>query len=136
MRWVVLAGVDEPFYARFRPCKKPARDSPRHVVLGIKDRIQLDWFTGDDGARLNSRYEAPTLWDAFVGVMHRDGIAVPKGWLVPPKDSEVLNDDMTPEISKEDVERIIMQAVDEANLVRAGIRLIVDGQPIPGARVN
>ena len=46
-------------------------------VLGVKDRIQLDWFTGDEGVRLNARYEAPTLWDAFVKVLHRDGFAVP-----------------------------------------------------------
>lgn len=46
-------------------------------LLGIKDRIQLDWFSGDEGDRLAARYEAPTLWDAFVGAMHRDGLAVP-----------------------------------------------------------
>ncbi|MDH4144979.1 MAG: tryptophan 2,3-dioxygenase family protein [Acidimicrobiia bacterium] len=46
-------------------------------VLGIKDRIRLDWFRGAEGARLAARFEAPTVWDAFVGVMHRQGFAVP-----------------------------------------------------------
>lgn len=46
-------------------------------LLGIKDRIQVDWFTGTEGERLAARYEAPTLWDAFVHVLHRDGYDVP-----------------------------------------------------------
>ena len=46
-------------------------------VLGIKDRIQLDWFAGDEGTRLERRYDEPTLWDAFVNVLHRDGYDVP-----------------------------------------------------------
>jgi tryptophan 2,3-dioxygenase len=47
-------------------------------VLGIKDRIQVDWFGGAEGERLAARYDAPTLWDAFVGVLHRDGFHVPE----------------------------------------------------------
>ncbi|MFT4655928.1 MAG: tryptophan 2,3-dioxygenase [Candidatus Aldehydirespiratoraceae bacterium] len=46
-------------------------------LLGIKDRIQIEWFGGDEGERLAARYEAPTIWDAFVNVLHRDGYAVP-----------------------------------------------------------
>ncbi len=46
-------------------------------ALGIKDRIQIEWFSGAEGERLLHRYESPTLWDAFVGVMHRDGAPVP-----------------------------------------------------------
>lgn len=58
------------------------------------------------------------------GVFARAGAIVPDGWLVPAKDSEVkLADGVTPEISAADVHRIITQAIDEANLVRAGIRL-------------
>lgn len=55
-------------------------------MLGVKDRIQLDWFPGDEGARLAERYAAPTLWDAFVGVLHRNGYDIP---------SEVLDRDVT-----------------------------------------
>ena len=55
-------------------------------MLGVKDRIQLDWFPGDEGARLAERYAAPTLWDAFVGVLHRNGYGIP---------SEVLDRDVT-----------------------------------------
>jgi len=47
-------------------------------LLGIKDRVQLDWFTGDEGERLARRFDAPTLWDAFVRVLDRDGFAVPR----------------------------------------------------------
>ncbi|MEM9746257.1 MAG: tryptophan 2,3-dioxygenase family protein [Actinomycetota bacterium] len=46
-------------------------------ALGIKDRIQLDWFTGAEGARLRRRYDEPTLWDAFVRMMARYGVDVP-----------------------------------------------------------
>jgi tryptophan 2,3-dioxygenase len=46
-------------------------------MLGIKDRIQLDWFTGAEGARLTERYESPTIWDAFVNALHRDGFDIP-----------------------------------------------------------
>jgi uncharacterized protein GlcG (DUF336 family) len=58
------------------------------------------------------------------GVFCRAGKTVPEGWLVAARDSEVmLPDGITPEITAADVDRIIRQAVDEANLVRAGIRL-------------
>ena len=46
-------------------------------VLGIKDRIQPNWFSGDEGDRLNARFEARTLWDAYVGAMQRNGLNVP-----------------------------------------------------------
>jgi tryptophan 2,3-dioxygenase len=46
-------------------------------ALGIKDRIQLDWFTGEEGARLLERYERPTIWDAFVHVLDHNGYDVP-----------------------------------------------------------
>ena len=46
-------------------------------LLGVKNRIDLDWFSGAEGERLRERYEAPTLWDAFVGLLARDGFAVP-----------------------------------------------------------
>ena len=46
-------------------------------ALGIKDRIQLDWFHGDEGDRLRRRYESPTLWDAFVQVCLATGLDVP-----------------------------------------------------------
>jgi tryptophan 2,3-dioxygenase len=46
-------------------------------VLGVKDRVQVDWFGGDASIRLQTRLEAPTLWDAFVGVLARAGYPVP-----------------------------------------------------------
>ena len=46
-------------------------------ILGVKDRVQLDWFTGDEGDRLRHRYGAPTLWDAFVKVLAAAGYPVP-----------------------------------------------------------
>ena len=46
-------------------------------LLGVKDRIQLDWFTGEEGERLAKRYEAATLWDAFVGLLVSGGFDVP-----------------------------------------------------------
>jgi len=46
-------------------------------MLGIKDRIQLDWFQDDEAERLQARYDAPTLWDAFIDVMVQLGLDVP-----------------------------------------------------------
>lgn len=46
-------------------------------VLGIKDRIDLAWFEGDEGERLSERHHAPTLWDAFLHAIHREGVNVP-----------------------------------------------------------
>ncbi len=70
-------------------------------LLGIKDRIQLDWFTGDEGERLTRRHAEPTLWDAFVGVLHRDGLDVP---------AEVLERDVSqPIVANEDLQAIIIE---------------------------
>jgi len=69
-------------------------------LLGIKDRIQLDWFKGEEGARLTARYEAPTIWDAFVKVLHRDGLDVP---------SEVLDRDVRePVVGNADLQAVIV----------------------------
>ena len=57
------------------------------------------------------------------GETYRDGVSVPHGWLVEPRDSTLLNPDATPEITEAEVKTIIEQAIAEADLVRAGIRL-------------
>lgn len=46
-------------------------------VLGIKDRVLLDWFEGEERARLAARHAAPTLWDAFIRVVHASDLPVP-----------------------------------------------------------
>lgn len=46
-------------------------------VLGLKDRHHVERFGGDELDRLETRFEAPTLWDAFVAVLARQGCAVP-----------------------------------------------------------
>ncbi len=46
-------------------------------VLGIKDRVQIEWFTGEEKDRLEARFEAPTLWDAFIHAMVDHELAVP-----------------------------------------------------------
>jgi len=50
-------------------------------LLGVKDRVQLDWFSGEEAARLERRYDEPTLWDAFVAHLARRGFAVPSAVL-------------------------------------------------------
>ncbi|MDA1051860.1 MAG: dockerin type I domain-containing protein [Planctomycetota bacterium] len=57
------------------------------------------------------------------GDLYRAGVAVPKGWLVEPRDSTLLKADLTPEITAAEVRTIIENAITEADLVRAGIRL-------------
>lgn len=60
-------------------------------ALGVKDRIDLAWFTGAEGERLAARYEQPTLWDAFVARLHGDGFSVP---------DEILNRDVRDSIAE------------------------------------
>ncbi len=60
-------------------------------TLGIKDRIQIEWFEGREGEKLKLRHESPTLWDVFVKVLHGAGYAVP---------SEVLNRDVREPITE------------------------------------
>ncbi len=50
-------------------------------LLGVKDRVQLDWFTDAEAERLERRYDEPTLWDAFVRHLDRRGFDVPAGVL-------------------------------------------------------
>ena len=45
-------------------------------LLGVKDRVRTDWFDDDDAIRLERRHAAPTLWDAFLGVLDRAGYEV------------------------------------------------------------
>lgn len=71
-------------------------------ILGIKDRVQLDWFSGDEGDRLKRRFEAPTVWDAFVGVLDRFEVTVP---------DEVLNRDVTEPLKEnKDLQAAIVEA--------------------------
>jgi uncharacterized protein GlcG (DUF336 family) len=51
------------------------------------------------------------------GIEFRDGVSVPEGWLVGPKSSAAGD------LTADDVRRIIHQAIEEADLVRAAIRL-------------
>jgi tryptophan 2,3-dioxygenase len=46
-------------------------------LLGVKDRIQLGEVGGPEGDRLRVRYEAPTLWDAFLHLLNRTGYDLP-----------------------------------------------------------
>jgi len=46
-------------------------------LLGIKDRINIDWFSGPEGERLARRYAATTIWDEFVQLLHRQGYDIP-----------------------------------------------------------
>lgn len=82
-------------------------------VLGIKDRVDLDWFRGDEGARLQARHVAPTLWDAFVELMAREGLAVPR---------DVLDRDVRQPI----VENAELQAAMVANYDNEGFAALVE----------
>ncbi len=46
-------------------------------LVGVKDRIDVNWFSGDEGERLRRRYDEPTLWDAVVRFLARHGVQVP-----------------------------------------------------------
>ncbi len=48
-------------------------------LLGITDTFELEWFESNPGehARLSRRIAEPTLWDSFVGYLHRNGHPMP-----------------------------------------------------------
>ncbi len=70
-------------------------------VLGIKDRIDTDWFKGDEGARLAARYDAPTIWDAFLHMLARQGVEVP---------ADILNRDVTqPIVESPELQALIVE---------------------------
>ncbi len=74
-------------------------------LLGIKDRIQLDWFTGEEGARLRSRYESPTVWDVFVRMLARSGFAIP---------ADVLDRDVRePIVESAELQAVIIEHYDD-----------------------
>ena len=52
-------------------------------VLGQKSRAAIDRFPGDSRARhaLDRRWNEPTLWDAFLNYLHREGYGVPPSQL-------------------------------------------------------
>jgi tryptophan 2,3-dioxygenase len=78
------------------------------LLLGIKDRIQADWFAGDEGVRLARRHSEATLWDAFVQVLHREGLFVP---------AEVLERDVRePIVANADLQATIVSCYDNAGL--------------------
>ena len=47
------------------------------ILLGITDTVQPEWFEGSDRARLERRIVEPTLWDAFIHYLHRNGHEMP-----------------------------------------------------------
>lgn len=49
------------------------------TLLGITDTFDPQWFAdnADEHQRLIKRIEEPTLWDAFVGYLHRNGHPMP-----------------------------------------------------------
>ncbi|MCL4119643.1 UNVERIFIED_CONTAM: hypothetical protein GTU68_023328 [Idotea baltica] len=52
-------------------------------LLGITDTFDPEWFVDNEGEynRLIKRIEAPTLWDSFVGYLHRNGHPMPESAL-------------------------------------------------------
>ncbi len=74
-------------------------------LLGVKDRVQLDWFDGAEAARLTARYKARTVWDSFVAMIDRDGFDVPV---------EVLERDVTERIvPNTELQAIIVKRYDD-----------------------
>lgn len=77
-------------------------------LLGIKDRVMVEWFDGEEGARLDRRLGSPTLWDAFVHMLHRDGLSVP---------AEVLNRDVRQPIAENaDLQAVLVEAYADAGV--------------------
>ena len=52
-------------------------------VLGAKNARAMDCYAegSPERARLEKRYRAPTLWDAFLGYLKHDGHAIPEAQL-------------------------------------------------------
>ncbi len=70
-------------------------------MLGVKDRVQIGWFAGPEAERLEKRHAAPTLWDAFIGVLARSGFGIP---------DDVLNRDVSqPIVENSAVQQTIIE---------------------------
>lgn len=46
-------------------------------LLGIRGQIMVEWFSGDEGTRLQHRFDSPSLWDAFIHLLDASGYDVP-----------------------------------------------------------
>jgi tryptophan 2,3-dioxygenase len=75
----------QSFRARLEAASGFQSDQFRQIefVLGAKSRHALDRFPADSRAHaaLVRRYEAPTLWDAFLHYLSREGYAIPTAYL-------------------------------------------------------
>ncbi len=100
----------------------PTRDNP---VTGAERLIQIGTsLGGGQGANSGANQKVTEISTTL------RGRSVPEGWLVNPHASAV------DAILAEDVQRIIRQGIDEANLVRAAIRLNEQDNFRPGVRTK
>ena len=73
-------------------------------LLGITDTFDLAWFASDPSgqARLERRLADPTLWDAFLGYLDRNGHPMPA--------SALTRDFRTPILASPEVQKVIANA--------------------------
>jgi tryptophan 2,3-dioxygenase len=74
------------------------------TLVGVTDTFDLEFFASDpeEYARLEARIAEPTLWDAFVGYLHRNGHPMP--------DSAIDRDPTAPVEADEAVQKVIIGA--------------------------
>ena len=102
----------------------PTRQSP---VTGSQRLLQIG-RANQGGRGTDSGVDQPVVAG---GVKAMSGHSVPDGWLIQPHGSTV-----DPHFTAEEVERIINNGIQEANLTRAAIRLDVNNGFRPGARTR
>jgi len=88
----------------------PGTFTPSGIDMPLDAGMDNMFFTGDD-------------------VLYDDGYVVPEGWLVEPHDSTVSD------LTAADVERIVAQAIEAAEVTRSAIRL-TGGDARPGSRAR
>lgn len=73
-------------------------------LVGITDTFDPEWFADNPAAyqRLLKRIAAPTLWDAFVGYLHRNGHPMP--------DAAINRDPTAAVVPNEEVQQVIVGA--------------------------
>jgi tryptophan 2,3-dioxygenase len=95
----------QSFRARLEAASGFQSDQFRQIefVLGFKNTAAIERFPEDSRARqaLQQRYHEPTLWDAFLHYLSREGYAVP--------DALLARDLTTPIAASPDLQRVLVE---------------------------
>jgi tryptophan 2,3-dioxygenase len=89
-------------------------------LLGVKDHVSVEWFERNprEYANLTRRFTEPTLWDAFLHLLHRLGYDIP---------ADVLNRDVTQPVEpSEALQRTLIEIYREDSSMAVLCEALID----------